>query len=177
LALELRLWLALELRLWLALELRLWLELELQLWLELELRLWFELELRVWFERAFGRSALTCRRRLIVRRVSTARSRHHSIPFPSIFRGLGTVTRSSNPCREVIRGSAGASWEVRASLREIGAIAAWPSFDRADRGSRAAPIAMPKAPSAAAYIARIFLLSIGMSTCLSWGAIQRTTVG
>jgi hypothetical protein len=41
------------------------------------LELWFELELL---------------RRLIVRRFLTARARHHSIGFPSIFRSTRTVT-------------------------------------------------------------------------------------
>jgi hypothetical protein len=153
--LELELWLELELELWLELELELWLELELELWLELELELWLELELLLWFDDVRFR-------RLIVRRFATARALHHSIGFPWIFRSTVTVTR--RPCED---GVAGRATEVRTGLSERGATVAWRSSDRADTGPRAAPTATPRAPIAPAYIARIFLFSNGMSTCLS----------
>jgi hypothetical protein len=159
--LELELWFELELELWLELELLLWFELELLLWLELELLLELELELLLWFEPVLELAEDTRLRRfivrrlclivsrfwLIVRRFCTARARHHSIGFPSIFRSTGTA--------------------VRGAPREMGATLARPSSDRDAIGSRAAPAAMPRAPSAPAYIARIFLFSNGMSTCLS----------
>jgi hypothetical protein len=149
LELELLLELELELELELLLELLLWFELELLLWFELELLLWFELELLLWFELVFDPLAAARLRRLIVRwfrlivrRFCTARARHQSIDFPSIFRSMGT--------------------EARAGAREIGATRAWRSSDRDGRGSRAAPTAMPRAPSAPAYIDRIFLFSNGI---------------
>ena len=132
LLLELLLWLELELELELLLELLLWLELELLLWfeleLELELLLWFELEFLLWRDLASAWRAKTRFWLLIVRRFATARARHHSIGFPSIFRS--TVTR--------------------AGLSEIGATVPRSSFDRAEMGSRAAPTAIPMAPSAPA---------------------------
>jgi hypothetical protein len=131
--LEFELWLELELEL----ELELWFELEFELWLELELELWFELELELWLDAAR-------RRRLIVRRFSTARARHHSIGFPSIFRSTRTVTvRPPAPCRF---SSAGA----RVALSAIGATVARSSSERADTGPTAAPAAKPTAPRAPA---------------------------
>jgi hypothetical protein len=120
--------------------------LELLLWFELELLLWFELELELWLELEFElelllRLGLPCEpdearfMRLIVRLFSTARARHHSIGFPSILRSTGT--------------------DVRAARSEIGATVAWSSFERAAKGSRAAPTAIPMAPNTPAYIARI----------------------
>jgi hypothetical protein len=91
---------------------------------------------------------------LIVRRFCTARARHHSIGLPSIF-GLAGV-------------------EARAALSVIGSTVVRPASVRDDKGSTAAPMAMPSAPSAPAYMARIFLFSNGMSTCLSIGAASRT---
>jgi hypothetical protein len=135
--LELLLWLELELLLWFELELLLWFELELLLWLEPELLLWLELELLFWLERLVGRleevrlrRLIVPRFRLIVRRFATARARHHSIGFPSIFRSTGTA--------------------ARAAVSEIGVTVALPPSDRDDGESRAAPIAMPRAPSAPA---------------------------
>ena len=90
LLLELELEFELELELWFELELLLWFELELELWFELELLLWFELEFELWFELVLERLDWA-RRRLIVRRFSTARARHHSIGFPSIFRSTFTT--------------------------------------------------------------------------------------
>jgi hypothetical protein len=137
LELELLLWFELELLLELELELPLWFELELLLWLELELPLWFELELLFRFELAVERLAEARFSRLIVRwflliarRFWTARARHHSIDFPSIFRSTGTG--------------------ARAALSETGATVARPSSDRDGRESRAPPRAMPMAPSAPA---------------------------
>ena len=140
---ELLLEFELELLLEFELELLLWLELELLLWFELELLLWLEPELLLWLERdGFDEARfkplivrwlrLIVRRfRLIVRRFATARARHHSIDFPSIFRSTtGT--------------------ELRAALREMGTTVAWSSSDRADTGPSAAPTAMPRAPSAPA---------------------------
>jgi hypothetical protein len=146
LLLELELEFELLLLLWLELELELWLELLLLLWLELLfellLLLWFELELLLWFE-------LLLLRRLIVRRFSTARARHHSIVFPSICRSAGTG--------------------LDAALSETGATATRPSSDRDVRGSRAAPTARPKAPSAPAYAARIFLFRNAIATSFVGG--------
>jgi hypothetical protein len=169
--LELLLWFELELELWFELELLLELELELLLWFELELLLELELELLLWFEPALELAADTRLRRLIVRRLClivirlwlmvrrfcTARARHHSIGFPSIFRSTGTA--------------------VRGALREIGGTLALPPSDRDDTGSRAAPAARPRALSAPAYIARILLLRIGMSTSLSCSPRLLTTSG
>jgi hypothetical protein len=101
--LELLLWFELALLLWFELELLLWFELELLVWFELALLLWFELEL-LWLEPALARADDARFRRLIVRRFCTARARHHSIGFPSIVCSTGT--------------------EVRAALREMGAVAA-----------------------------------------------------
>jgi hypothetical protein len=142
LLLELELWLELELELEFELEFELWFELELLLWLELELLLWFELELELelplwlelelellfWVERF--RRLIVRRFWLIARRFATARARHHSIGFPSIFRSTGAA--------------------ARAAVSEIGATVALPPSDRGDGESRAAPIAMPRAPSAPA---------------------------
>jgi hypothetical protein len=137
LELELELEFELELLLWLELELLLWFELELPLWLELELLLWLELELLFWLERLVGwleevrfRRLIVPRFRLIVRRFATARARHHSIGLPSIFRSTGTA--------------------ARADASEIGATVALPPSDGDDGESRAAPIAIPRAPSAPA---------------------------
>jgi hypothetical protein len=136
LLLELELEFELELLLWFELELLLWFELELLLEFELELPLWFKLELLLWLERdgfdeARFRPLIVRWFRLIVRRFATARARHHSIDFPSIFRSTtGT--------------------ELRAALREMGTTVAWSSSDRADTGPSAAPTAMPRAPSAPA---------------------------
>jgi hypothetical protein len=143
LELELLLWFELELLLWFELELLLWFELELLLWFELELLLWFELELLLWFEPAFACADDARFRRLTARRCSMARACHHSIRFPSILRSMGVDAFA---------------------LRETGATVPWPASDRDDRGSNAAPTAMPRAPSAPAYIARIFLFSNAISS-------------
>jgi hypothetical protein len=128
LELEFELELLLELLLEFELELLLEFELELLLWLELELLFWFELDL---FDEARFSRLIVRLFRLIVRRFPTARARHHSIDFPSIFRSTtGT--------------------ELRAALREMGTTVAWSSSDRADTGPSAAPTAMPRAPSAPA---------------------------
>ena len=105
--LELELEFELELELWFELELELWFELEFELWFELELELWFELELELWFELEFE----LWLRRLIVRRLRTARARHHSICLPSIFRSARTVTVTTRADAD------GTLWEVRAALR------------------------------------------------------------
>jgi hypothetical protein len=183
LLLELELELLLEFELEFELELELELEFELLLELELELLLWFELEFELellfWFELefelellflveldrgllrrlevAFRRSAEEALSRLIVRRFCTARARHHSIDFPSILCSTATG--------------------ARADLSEIGATLVFPSSDRDGRGSQAAPTAMPRAPSAPAYIARIFLLSNGMRACLSRGSRRHAAFG
>jgi hypothetical protein len=174
--LEFELLLLLELELLLLLWFELLLELEFELllllWLELELELllllWFELELLLWFE-------LLLLRRLIVRRFSTARARHHSIVFPSICRSTGSLRRlivrrfSTARARHhsivfpSICRSAGTGLD--AALSETGATATRPSSDRDVRGSRAAPTARPKAPSAPAYAARIFLFRNAIATC------------
>jgi hypothetical protein len=146
--LELLLELLLELELEFELELLLWFELELLLWFELELLLWFELELLFWFETRFRR-LIVRRFWLIVRRFCTARVRHHSIGLPSIF-GLTGV-------------------EARAARSVMGVTVVRLSSDRDDSGSIAAPRAIPRAPSAPAYRARIFLFSNGMFTCLFMG--------
>jgi len=119
LELELLLELLLELEFWFELEFELWFELELELWFELELLLWFELELLVLFDAALFR-------RLIVRRLATARARHHSIGFPSIFRSTGTVivTRFGRPCDDVVFGLDLLSTDARAGLSEMGAAVA-----------------------------------------------------
>src|ERR671914_145625 len=70
------------------------LEFELELLLEFELLLLLELELllELWFELLFELGfELWAFRRLIVRRLATARARHHSIGFPSIFRSTVTT--------------------------------------------------------------------------------------
>jgi hypothetical protein len=133
LELEFELWLELEFEL----ELELWFELEFELWLELELELvlllWFELEFELWFDWA--------RSRLIVRRLLTARARHHWMGLPSIFRSTTTLAACVEP----------GAFAVRAALSSIGAAAdPWSSCDRAESGSRAAPTARPSAPNAPA---------------------------
>ena len=114
LELELELLLELEFELWFELVLELWfellLELELELWFELELLLWFELVLELWFELAFELCAF---RRLMVRRLATARARHHSIGFPSII--LSTVTTWAGVA--TASEPAGALAEARADFR------------------------------------------------------------
>ena len=128
LELEFELWFELEL----LLELELWFELEFELWLELELELVFELWFELWFELDWARS------RLIVRRLLTARARHHWIGLPSIFRSTTTL--------EACVGA----FAVRAALSSIGAADTWSSCDRAESGSSAAPTARPSAPNAPA---------------------------
>jgi hypothetical protein len=149
LELELLLELLLEFELWFELEfeleLLLWFELELLLWFELELELEFELELELWFELALDRPDWA-RRPLIVRRLLTARARHHVIGFPSIFRWTVTTRTRSDAFREPV----GAFAEVRAPLRYVGEAVAWSFCDRAERGSRAEPTARPIAPTAPA---------------------------
>jgi hypothetical protein len=88
-----------------------------------------ELELLLWFDPALDCADDTRFSRLIARRFCTARACHHSIDFPSIVRSTGREVRS---------------------LREIGATVVFPSSDRDDMGSKAAPTAMPRAPSVAA---------------------------
>jgi hypothetical protein len=149
LLLELLLELELELLLELLLEFELWFERELLLWFELELLLWFELEfeleLELWFELALDRRDWA-RRPLIVRRLPTARARHHVIGFPSIFRW--TVTTRTGA--DAFCAAAGTFAGVRAPLRYVGDAVAWSFCDRAERGSRAEPTARPTAPSAPA---------------------------
>jgi hypothetical protein len=131
--LELELEFELELLLWFELELELWFELEFELWFELELRLWFELEFEIWLDR-----------RLMVRRLRTARPRHHSIRLPSIFRSARTVTVTTRA------GADGGLGEVRAALRSTGAWVACSSWDWAESGPAADPTAKPSAPTAPA---------------------------
>jgi hypothetical protein len=141
LELEFELWLELEFELELLLELELelllWFELWLELEFELELLLRFELVLELWFELVFERPGWA-RRRLIVRRLRTARARHHSIGLPSILRS--TTTRGAAAC------FAGA----RAAWSWMGAAVACSASDRAESGSSAEPTARPRAPIAPA---------------------------
>jgi hypothetical protein len=149
LELEFELWLELELllefELWLELELLLAFELWLELWLELELELRFELEfvlelelvLELWLELVFERPGWA-RRRLIVRRLRTARARHHSIGLPSILRSTTT------------RGAAAFFAGTRAAWSWMGAAVACSASDRAESGSSAEPTAKPRAPIAPA---------------------------
>jgi hypothetical protein len=95
------------------------------------LLLWLEL----WFELEFD----WARSRLIVRRFWTARARHHSIDFPSIFTRTGAAARAPP-----------AGFAVRAALSSMGAAIAGSSSDRDDSGSRADPTASPSAPNAPA---------------------------
>ncbi len=89
----------------------LWFELEFELWFELELLLQFQLELLLRFELVVARPRSFRDWRLMVRRLDTARARHHSIGLPSIFR---PTTRT---CVDAGLESLGASAAVRAAFR------------------------------------------------------------
>jgi hypothetical protein len=134
LELVLLLWLELVLLLWLELVLLLWLELVLLLWLELVLLLWLELVLLLWLELVLLGNG--CGAAAGAGATARAGLTGGAERAPRICCGLGWAAPA-------IRGGSAAS-------SAIPDLVARSSSERENRGLKAEPTAMPRAPSAPA---------------------------